>query len=133
MPMRMSGFGRVCVAVLHDTPPSADEWSRWLALLRERKGARLRVLVETHSGPNAAQRKALAETLRDEDARFAIMTDSLLVRGIVTALAWLGLPHHAFALDQLVPAGNYLELDAAEQAHLWQELSRLRESFDAGL
>jgi hypothetical protein len=122
----MTGFGRVCVAVLGDIPPTSEEWSRWVALLSERRGTRLRVLVETHSGPNAAQRKGLAEALRDDDVRFAILTDSLIVRGIVTALAWLGLPHHAFSIAQSQPACNYLELDSSERSQLLQALERLR-------
>ena len=133
MPMASAGNGRVCVAVLRDAPPTQEEWSSWLTLLRARKGAPVRVLVETQSGPNASQRKALSDTLRDEDARFAILTDSLIVRGIVTALAWLGLPHHAFAPSQHVQACNYLDLSTEEREEAERELSRLRRKLDEAL
>ncbi len=126
MTMVMAGVGRVCVAVLYRAPPNDDEWSRWLALLRERGGQRVRVLVETQNGPNAAQRKALAQATRDMDVRFAIMTDSLIVRGIVTALAWLGVPHHAFAPEQLGQAVAYLELSEAEFLQTRAALLQLR-------
>ena len=126
MPMASGDCGRVCVAVLREAPPSAVEWTAWLGLLAAHKGLPVRVLVETHSGPSAAQRKALADALRGEDVRFAILTDSLIVRGIVTALAWLGLPHHAFAPDQRVQAYNYLDLNPSEREQVETELSRLK-------
>lgn len=124
--MVSTGVGRVCIAVVNRTSPTDAEWSRWLELIRERRGQRLRVLVETSSGPNATQRRALARATSDIDVRFAILTDSIVVRGIVTALAWLGVPHHAFATHQFAQATRYLELDDAEIAQVQSELLRLR-------
>jgi hypothetical protein len=126
MAMAMWGFDRVCVAVQLSTPPTEREWIDWVALLRERKGTALRVLVETQSGPNAAQRKALAQATRNEDVRFAVLTNSILVRGIITALAWLGVPHQGFATGQHRQAADYLGLTGAELERVLHELPRLR-------
>jgi hypothetical protein len=131
MAMAIWGDERVCVAVLYPNPPTDAEWQRWIALLRERSGSQARVLVETYAGPNAAQRKTLAAATSGQDVRFAIMTDSIVVRGIVTALAWLGVPHRAFALGQLPAAANFLELDPQELDRIHDELRRLRT--EAGL
>jgi hypothetical protein len=126
MAMAIWGVDRVCLAVLYAKPPSDEEWAAWLALLRTRAGQDARILVETHSGPNAAQRSALVEATRDLDVRFAILTDSIIVRGIVTALAWLGVPHRAFGTDQHLPAAKYLELTGEELERVHSELPRLR-------
>lgn len=126
MAMAMWGFDRVCVAVLQSNPPTEREWADWIGLLRQRAGGPLRVLVETQSGPNAAQRKALANATRNEDVRFAILTNSILVRGIITALAWLGVPHQGFATGQHREAADWLGLTNAELERVLHELPRLR-------
>jgi hypothetical protein len=96
-------------------------------LCRERAGYDSRFLVETRGGgPDAKQRKVLAEAMKGEDTRVAVMTDSLLARGILTALAWLGLPQRGFAMDDLRAAGPYLELSSEELRHAADELPRLR-------
>jgi hypothetical protein len=84
-------------------------------------------LVETRGGgPDAKQRRALAEAMRNEDTRVAVLTDSFVARGILTALAWLGLPQRGFALQDLRAAGSYLELTPHELSHAASELERLR-------
>jgi hypothetical protein len=133
MAMAIWGVDRVCLAVLYAKPPTDEEWVAWIALLRTRAGQDARVLVETHSGPNAAQRSALAEATRDLDVRFAILTDSIIVRGIVTALAWLGVPHRAFGTDEHLPAAKYLELTPEELERIVSELPRLRQACRAKL
>jgi hypothetical protein len=131
MAMAILGFDRVCVAVLHTRPPTDEEWGRWVALIGGRAKGVARVIVETQNGPNAAQRKALAEATRHKDVRFAVLTDSIMVRGIITALAWLGVPHRAFAVGQHRQAAAYLELTGAELEQVQQELPRLRLAADA--
>jgi hypothetical protein len=126
MAMTIWGADRLRVAVLYAAPPSDEEWALWLASIRERAGRDARMFVETSSGPNAAQRKALADATRDQDVRFAILTDSIVVRGIVIALAWLGVPHRAFAVDQPRRAADYLGLTADEYTQLQNELPRMR-------
>ena len=130
MTMMMARLERLCVAVVDGTQPTSDEWARWTTLLRE-AGNPLRVMVETRSGPDAAQRKALATATRGRDVRFAILTDSVVVRGIVTALEWLGVPHRAFAPHEAARAAAFLDLDAVECKLAAQELARLRRQLEA--
>jgi hypothetical protein len=133
MAMTIWGVDRVCLAVLYAKPPTDEEWTAWIALLRTRAGRDARILVETQSGPNAAQRSALVEATRDLDVRFAILTDSIIVRGIVTALAWLGVPHRAFGSDEHLRAAEYLELAPEELERVQRELPRLRQECRAKL
>jgi hypothetical protein len=127
MPMAMGGFGRVYVAVLSSEAPTDAEWERWIELLRERAGRDRRVLVETRGGPTPRQRRELADALKEEDVRFAVLTSSIAVRGIITALSWLGVPHGAFAPQEHRQAAEFLELTDAELARVEAELPRLRE------
>jgi hypothetical protein len=102
---------------VHDAaPPTDEEWNRWLAFAREAANVNLRLLVETtgQGGPNAKQRKQLAEVLSGRDVRCAILSDSMFVRGVVTAVAWLGVELRAFPPGDLSSACGYLGLSARE-------------------
>jgi hypothetical protein len=69
-----------------------------------------------------------ARTSGDIDYRAAVLTESLVARGIVTALAWLGVPQRAFAVSDHVHAANYLGLTSSELDLILQELPRIRNS-----
>src|SRR4051812_35792692 len=122
MAMAISRSDRVYALVYGAGAPTDEEWLHCLALCRERAGGDSRFLVETRGGgPDAKQRKVLADALKGEDARVAVMTDALLARGILTALAWLGLPQRGFALHDLRAAGAYLELTSEELRYVADE------------
>jgi hypothetical protein len=127
MNMAIARSDRVYTLVYGADPPTDEEWSQCLAMFRERTGQDTRCIVQTRGGgPDAKQRKVLADTMRNEDTRVAVMTDSIVARGILTALAWLGLPQCGFALNDLHAAANYLGLSSEELQHAEQELERLR-------
>ncbi|HET8935016.1 MAG TPA: hypothetical protein VFN67_16320 [Polyangiales bacterium] len=124
----MARSERVFTLVYGVNAPTAEEWARCLRLFRERAGCESRFLVETRGGgPDAKQRKVLAEVMRDQDTRVAVMTDSIVARGILTALAWLGLPQRGFALNDLRAASEYLGLSSEERQRAAEELARLRD------
>jgi hypothetical protein len=124
--MLMSHFDRVSLAVHDSAPPTDDEWERWMAYYRGRTQGR--ALVESHegAGPNAKQRKLLAERTQGVDLRAAILTDSLVARGIVTAIAWLGIPQAAFPPGHFQQAGDFLGLTKEELQRAVDEINRLR-------
>jgi hypothetical protein len=132
MVMTMWRSDRVLVAVHDSKPPSEDEWARWIELCSQPPGGERLVMVETHGGgPDAKQRKALAEATADGEMRAAVMTDSLVARGILTALVWLGVPVRPFGVYQHRSAAEYLGLSADEQRTVLEVLRRLRN--EAGL
>jgi hypothetical protein len=107
--------GRVYACVVRDVEPTDAAWERYIELCRLRSGQDLRVLAESYkTGPNAKQRKALAVATADIDYHAAILTDSIVTRGIVTAFAWMGMKQRAFAPNHLAEAGNYLQLEPDE-------------------
>ncbi|HET6332154.1 MAG TPA: hypothetical protein VFG30_03030 [Polyangiales bacterium] len=127
MTISMWAQDRLYLAVLYGDAPTDEEWDRWVTMSVERSGRDQRVIVESHnSGPNAKQRKELADAVRDVELRVAVLTDSAVVRGIVTALAWLGVPQRAFPIGGYWQAANYLELVPAELDRALEELPRLR-------
>lgn len=120
--------GRLYVCVVRDQVPTDAEWNHFIELCRLRGGAEIRALVEWRkAGPNAKQRRALAEATWDVDYRAAILTDSIVTRGIVTAFSWLGLRQRPFELDGFTAAGDYLELSATERDSAVRELLQLRQ------
>jgi hypothetical protein len=128
MAMTMWGHDRLYLSVLQGAAPTDPEWDRWITMSLARVGLDQRVIVESHnSGPNATQRKSLADAMRNEDVRVAVLTESTLVRGIVTALAWLGIPQRAFPMDGHRQAGKFLELTPDELERALAELPRLRD------
>jgi len=127
MAMAISRTDRVYALVYGEESPTDEEWTHCVALCRERAGRDSRFLVETRGGgPDAKQRRMLAEAMHNEDTRVAVLTDSFVARGILTALAWLGLPQRGFGLQDLRAAGSYLELTQLELSHAASELERLR-------
>lgn len=120
--------GRVYVCVVRDNEPTDAEWSNFVELCRLRGGAEIRALVESrNTGPNAKQRRSLAEATWDIDYKAAILTDSIVTRGIVTAFSWLGVPQKPFELDNFAAAGNYLALSPVELDIAMRELLRMRQ------
>jgi hypothetical protein len=130
MTMAICRLGRMMVAVHDAAPPTDEEWARWVALVQNPPGPALRLLVETtgQGGPNAKQRKLLADAMKGLDVRCAILSDSIAVRGVVTALAWLGLAQRAFSPGEHRGAGEYLGLSAQEYAQVLDALPGLRQS-----
>jgi hypothetical protein len=128
MVMAMRRAGRMLVAVQSTVPPTDAEWQSWLQLCADHRGA-IRALVEAHgnSGPNAMQRKQLAEVVATLDVRTAILTNSLVTRGVVTAIAWFGIALRAFPLGGYAAASTYLQLSEPEIEEALSTLAELRE------
>jgi regulator of extracellular matrix RemA (YlzA/DUF370 family) len=130
MTMAISRQGRMMVAVHDAAPPTDDEWARWVALVGQPAAGELRLLVETtgQGGPNAKQRKSLADATHGLDVRCAILSDSMAVRGVITALAWLGLAQRAFVPGDHRGAGEYLGLSPKEYGAMQEALPGLRQA-----
>lgn len=75
---------------------------------------------------SSAQRKEAAIALRHNKVRVAVITDDVLVRGVVTAAGWLGANVKSFAWRDLDRALDRLDL-LDEKEHIIPVLDRLRE------
>jgi hypothetical protein len=109
--------------------PSDPEWGQFLqaqaAVLNDIKG----VLVYSLSfGPNASQRARLNKLWSDVgvNPKIAVMTNSRINRGIVTAFTWLiGNRIQAFAPERYQDACNFLELSEKEKTAAHELLREL--------
>ena len=108
--------GNLHVVVVGEKEPTASDWKIYLdAIKAAEKGGisltRLRTLVFSDgAGPNAQQRKALADYLNGRPSPLAIVTGVTIMRGVITALRWFNPQVRAFAPDELGEALNYLEV-----------------------
>lgn len=114
----------IAVVVHSARNPRPEEWDGGLAMLaalRSAAGAHFsgfKILVFTDGGaPNAMQRKALADLTRAQNRevlRVVVISRSMVARGAITALRWLGFPSRPFAPDQLEEAFAFLQVSRAE-------------------
>lgn len=121
-----------------DNPDDAD-WNAYLdagrRILQEHE--QLRVLAfSLGGGPNSTQRSMVNDMFKDRPQQVAVMLDSRLARGAVTALSWFNPKIKAFNLEQLDEACSHLGLSAeqtqAVQASLESMRSRLLEQAKSG-
>ncbi len=88
--------------------PANDDWNAYIEELSSDKVERLLVFTDG-VGPNAAQRDRMHKRL-SRDFPTAVVTPSLIARGIVTAISWLGREIRAFRPDELDDAIEYLRV-----------------------
>lgn len=114
--------GELWIFVMPDTPITDAMWREHLESCAEevkRNGSYPGVLGwAPKSGPSAGQRRIMtveyADRIRiDKQRRFALVTESALVRGIMTALSWVaaGTKMNAFAPDDVGRAFDWLAED----------------------
>jgi hypothetical protein len=116
---------RVAVAVFTEGSPSDEEWVEYIETLRRLGDASHRTLVfSAGGGPTALQREDLERlTEEQEHVKVAVITRSLVARGMVTALRWLRRDANAaFEPGKLDAAFDYLGLDDPER-HRARELA----------
>ncbi len=129
---------RTAVLVHTRDTPGDDEWRTYLAALKARldqQGKSVVSLVVTEGGgPNTVQRTDMNEALLKDGGSFstAVVTESRVARGIVTAMSWFNSGIRAFAPKQLDDAIGYLGLDPREHAEVLETLGRLRAELDLG-
>lgn len=110
-----------------DEPPTVEEWDEMVAFIAGLRRESLDVLVVTDTvGPNARQRSALTALPGARNLRQAVITPSVVVRGMATALAWMGLPVRPFAPDEIDAATAFLGITADSRPLVVRRLAGLR-------
>ncbi len=109
--------GRVILVVRKGGAFPPVEWRSILALAAREDLAELRFLVYDEGGTiGAAQRSELIETMNGRMPMAAVMTDSPVSRGIVTAIGWFKPGIKAFQPRDFDKAARYLGLTEKEGA-----------------
>lgn len=83
---------------------SDDVWHRYLEDVRK-SDIRVNLAFSTPSGSlTALQRKSASDLLKSKNIRAVVLTDNAMVRGVVTALTWLGTNICAYSYADLEKA-----------------------------
>jgi hypothetical protein len=109
--------------------PTQDEIDQHIAEAMVMAGSVRAVLVVTDgpdaAGPDAAQRAKMARAglLRIPTA---VVTESVLARGVMTAVSWLGAPIRGFGPEQLFQACEYLKISSPVRARIPARLEEMK-------
>ena len=126
-----------CLIVCQGRETAAhDEWNRYMEALARyvEATAKPRVLVITAGGsPAPEQRKRLELIIHPHRARikFAIATDSTFARGVVRAIRLFYPFCHAFALEALGEALDFLDVRTVDVVEVKGRAEELRASLSA--
>ncbi len=115
-----------------NTPADAD-WDAFLDCLRKNRDQfdQVRIAVFTPGGgPNAPQRKRLAEALGGKSVRVAVVSDSPIVRFIASSIALLNRQHAAFNTNEREKAYAHLGLTPTQRRQVDLALAELAETVE---
>ena len=129
--LRFDLVDQILLIVHADVPPSDTDWKR-LIVVRDANRQKIRgtlVVAPPRASINAAQRADVVAFMRESRTSIAVMTDSVLVRGVAGALGLMGVKVQAFSLADV---GRALDsLGVARSKH--PDMSRRIEALKAQL
>jgi hypothetical protein len=86
-------------------------WQQFLGDLKKKRVTKALGLSLGQAAVTSLQRKEASEVSKAQNIKSAIVTDDSLVRGVLTAMSWLGANVKPFSWAQLGDAIKFLELD----------------------
>jgi len=132
------GRMQMIIALHTKKAPSDAEWNTYIGLCQEAlkilngDSTRLAGIAITDGGaPNAKQRALLATIIKDVHIRGAVVTESTLVRGVVTALSWINPQIKAYSPTGVVDAALHLGLTRNDVPKLWEECVKTKTGLPA--
>ena len=97
------------VVVYGAANPTDEEWYRYMSVVRQRGIERtVQLIVTDGGGPNSSQRKYLNDLLAGRVVPVSVLSGSVTVRGITTALGWFNREIKAFQPSELAAALQHL-------------------------
>jgi hypothetical protein len=121
------GSGVVVVVVQNATAPTDAEWDGYCAHI----AAGLRVTnasglaITDGGGPSASQRGKVNDLLAGRQVRSAVVSDSRVIRGIVTALAWFNRETAAFSPATIDKALAFAGVSGGRARGVWELVVKL--------
>lgn len=128
--------GQYLLCAYNEFPPTEEDVRQAVEIMRNLDIEKVKVLTFTKGGaPTAPQRKAINSVLNGRSLTTAVVSDSPLIRGIITAFSWFNSKIKAFSGAALEDAFRYLDVPpsrwesfAEEAAKLQAEVERPRHS-----
>jgi hypothetical protein len=125
--MSSARSGRTYLLAHGKDDPAPDEWAEFVADLGGCLGEVDGLLVFTAGASiNANQRGQVVDLFRRGKLRGAVLTDSVVVRGAVTAIQWFGVPIAAFKPSAPADALAFLAVAAPARADVLATLERVK-------
>jgi hypothetical protein len=126
-----ASLGNLIIYVATDETPVDADWDEYLALINAAAaaaaGGSVRVAVFADGAtPTATQRKRVANLVRTQQHKSAVISDRLAARAVVTGLRWLGVEIRPFSPKAIEAAFDYLGLTSNERAWLVTTERRFR-------
>lgn len=115
--------------------PTPGEWAEFcgrLAHLPLLRGRFRHLVFSDGGGPDNAMRREALATGKYEHQRLALVTGSVLVRGIGTVLAWFGTDLETFAPRETEEALRRFEMNELERAFVARTIAESLSKIDGG-
>jgi len=126
--LRFDLVDNIMLIVHADLPPSEVDWAR-LMVVRNANRQKIRgtlVVAPPRATINASQRADVVAFMKDTGTGVAVMTESVLVRGVARAVAVLGVKVQAFANGESQDAFDALSVPRSRHADLLKRIEALR-------
>jgi hypothetical protein len=121
-------IGRICVCYYNALEPTDQEHRESIQFFRKLDFSYVRVLAISEGGaPTTLQRKDFNDIVAGRSIPLALLTDSVLVRGVVTAYSWFNRSIRAFSSDDIQDALAYLEVEEPQYEKFEAEIRLLQE------
>jgi hypothetical protein len=122
----------VMISVHGRDPVSAKEFPEVLASFRRLDFENVKMLVVTEGGgPTPQQRKEMVNAMGGREMLTAVVSDEVMIRGVVTALSWFNSKIKSFRSADLDGAMRYLGVSPARFDELRAEVAALQASLRA--
>lgn len=102
----------------------------WAAMCRDLATLPIRGYIGCTTGPvdvSSMQRKMGVDTMSARDLPTAVVSESRVIIGLVTAASWLGAKIKAFSWKELQAATKYLGASPSEQVEIVAAINHMRE------
>ena len=104
-------IGNYLICAYNELSPSEEDARKSLEVFKSLDLDKVKILTFTKGGaPTASQRKAINDVLHGRSLTTAVVSDSSLIRGIITAFSWFNTKIKAFSGSSIEDAFRYLDI-----------------------
>jgi hypothetical protein len=120
-------IGHYLICAYNALPPSDADGRIALDVFRSLDLDKVKVLTFTQGGaPTAKQRKDINDVLNGRQLTTAVVSDAILIRGVVTAFSWFNTKIKAFPSSALEDAFQYLEIPTSRWSVFTEEAAKVQ-------
>ena len=126
--LRFDLVDQILLVVHADVPPSEADWAR-LMVVRNANRHKIRgtlVVAPPRASINSAQRADVVEFMKQSGTAIAVMTESVLIRGVARAVGFLGVKVQAFPLREVAQALDSLGVARSRQGEMMRRIDALK-------